>query len=113
MPSSVSPWQSTEATVSSLPEGADEEPPLSPKDAVQLSHRTPAFRRLSSSVTVSSVVYATAAELSPPGSHATIPPTAATTSPAATTGRRHRVPRRIPFANAPMDGSLPPPPPGR
>ncbi|GGR00213.1 hypothetical protein GCM10015536_00730 [Streptomyces griseomycini] len=97
--------------MSSPPEG--DGPSSSPKDAVQLSHRTPAFCRLSSSVTVSSVVYATAAELSPPGSHATTPPTAATAKPATTTVRRHRAPRRTLFANTPMDGSLPPPPPRR
>ncbi|GAB2456816.1 hypothetical protein GCM10027162_61240 [Streptomyces incanus] len=91
---------------------------------MQLSHRTPSFWRLSSSVTVSSVVSATAAEPTEPGSHATIPPTATTANTAAGTGRRHRVPRRALghglaldqdlgqlLVSAPldaMDGSLPP-----
>src|SRR5690606_8044213 len=102
LPSSVSPSQSTVATVRSR--GEDEAPPPSsfPKDAVQFSHRTPALRRSSSSVTVSSVVYATAAELSPPGSHATRPPTASTAPPAMNTGRSQLL------TSTRMDGRLPP-----
>ncbi|GAB2843592.1 hypothetical protein GCM10027074_07760 [Streptomyces deserti] len=97
--------------MSSLADGAEaEESPSSPKEAVQLSHRTPAFCRLSSRVTVSSVVYATDAELNSPGSHATAPPTATTTSPATAATLVPRDPcRRCQIRlNAPMEGSLPP-----
>jgi hypothetical protein len=61
-------------------------------------------------------VYATDAELSPPGSQATSPPTA-TTAPTAT-GTTRRPPRALGMLtmlgmrqirlNAPMEGSLPP-----
>ncbi|WP_344602125.1 hypothetical protein [Streptomyces glaucus] len=75
-----------------------------------MSQRTFAFRRSSSSVTASSVVYATDAELNAPGSQATTPPTATTASPATAAALVPRRPRRRPVIrlNAPMDGSLPP-----
>ncbi|BCL20357.1 hypothetical protein GCM10017668_22000 [Streptomyces tuirus] len=71
-----------------------------------MSQRTPAFCRLSSLVTVSSVVYATDAELMAPGSQATAPPTASTANVAATATRRPRGPSRY-LVETPMEGSLP------
>ncbi|GHA66980.1 hypothetical protein GCM10010330_19480 [Streptomyces tendae] len=68
---------------------------------MQVSRLTSAFCRSSSRVTVWSVVYATVAVPSPPGSHATSPPTA--TAEPTTTGARRQI--RL---NAPMEGSLPP-----
>ncbi|GGY75253.1 hypothetical protein GCM10010385_26630 [Streptomyces geysiriensis] len=68
---------------------------------MQVSHRTSAFWRSSSRVTVWSVVNATDAELSPPGSHAARPPTATTEPTTVHAVRQFRL-------NAPMEGSLPP-----
>ncbi|GLW45718.1 hypothetical protein Stsp02_13800 [Streptomyces sp. NBRC 14336] len=71
-----------------------------------MSHWTPASRRSSSSVTVWSVVQATAAVVIPPASHAVTPPTASTTNPAAPATRVARGRTQIRL-NTPTEGSLP------
>ncbi|WP_168218028.1 hypothetical protein [Streptomyces lasalocidi] len=79
---------------------------------MQVSQRTATSRCWSSRVAAWSVVYATEAAFSPPGSQPTAAPTASTPSPATA---KALAPRARPARAhvAPMHSSLPPPPPAR